>query len=241
MHKMRESLFAGLYNRRDMLRIGSISLAASALPPLLQQAAQAAPATLRPTAESVIVLWMAGGVTHIDSFDPKPDAPIEVRGVLRDIPTRLPGVHFCETLPKLAEVNQHLALLRSYSHDSDDHLLSQAYTLSGRKVTATQLFSEPNIGSIVWHVLGPRNGLPGYIAVPGITRPGPPPNNLFVGGWLGNHLAPYALGGLPEEPDFSVGKKLDNPTALVDEDVQPDSIVLSSNLAGGRLVERMHL
>src|SRR5262245_56581326 len=101
---------AGLCHRRDVLRIGSITLAASALPPLLQQVSRAESTELRPTAESVIVLWMAGGVTHVDSFDPKPDAPVEVRGVLGDIATQLPGVHFCETLPRLANVNQHLAL-----------------------------------------------------------------------------------------------------------------------------------
>src|SRR5690606_27483034 len=128
--------------------------------------------------------WMGGGVTHIDSFDPKPEAPEEIRGTLTAIPTVLPGVNFCETMPHMAAVADKLTLVRSFSHDSNDHLLSQAFTLSGRKVTQAQLFSEPNIGAIVSHLQGPRNGLPGYIAVPGITRPGPPPHNLFVGGWL---------------------------------------------------------
>ena len=172
-------------------------------------------------AKSVIFLWMAGGVTHIDSFDPKPEAPVEVRGMLGDIATKLPGVRFCETVPELASVADKLAVLRSFSHDSSDHLISQVYTLSGRRVTMSELYSEPNIGSLVWRLQGPRNGLPGYIAVPGITRPGPPPYNLFVGGWLGNQYAPYCLGGLPEQPDFTVGEKLDNPPAEASEDLQP--------------------
>jgi hypothetical protein len=163
-------------------------------------------------ARSVVVLWMAGGVTHIDSFDPKPQAPVEVRGVLGDIATPLPGVRFCETMPRLAELAHELAVIRNFSHDSDDHLLSQVYTLSGRKVNQNQLFTEPNVGSVVSRLQGPANGLPAYIAVPGITRPGPPPHNLFVSGWLGSQYVPYCLGGLPEQPDFAVGEKLYDPT-----------------------------
>jgi hypothetical protein len=190
-------------------------------------------------ATSVIYLWMAGGVTHIDSFDPKPQAPVEIRGTLTDIPTALPGVHFCETVPRLAAIADQFALLRSYSHDSDDHLLSQVYTLSGRKVLPTQLFTEPNIGSIVSHLLGPRKGLPGYIAVPGFTRPGPPPHNLFVGGWLGRQYAPFNL--LPDHPDFAAGEKSYDPPSKVDESLVPESIGLSPDITLARLHERAQL
>src|SRR5207244_3389186 len=129
---------------------------------LAEQAGQAAP---KARAKSVIVLWMAGGVTHIDSFDPKPDAPVEVRGTLRAIPTTLPGVLFNEPMTRLARLAHRLTVVRSFAHGSNDHFLSQAHVLSGRKVTQAQLLTEPNVGSIVakWH--GPRSGLPGYIAV----------------------------------------------------------------------------
>jgi hypothetical protein len=233
----------GLLGRRDLLRVGSLSIAATAVPHLFRSAcaAEAKAAEGQGRAKSVIFLWMAGGVTHIDSFDPKPDAPIEYRGILEDIATSLPGVHFCETIPCLAKIAHELCLVRSFSHDSDDHLLSQVYTLSGRKVNMTQLFSEPNIGSIIWHLQGPRNGLPGYIAVPGITRPGPPPHNLFVGGWMGSQYAPYCLGGLPEQPDFSVGQKLYDPPAQVTEDLKPKSLTLDGDLALARLERRSNL
>jgi hypothetical protein len=184
---------------------------------------------------------MAGGVTHIDSFDPKPDAPVEYRGILGDIATSMPGVRFCETIPHLAKIAHELCLVRSFSHDSDDHLLSQVYTLSGRKVNMTQLFSEPNIGSIIWHLQGPRNGLPGYIAVPGITRPGPPPHNLFVGGWMGSQYAPYCLGGLPEQPDFAVGEKLYDPPSQVEEDLKPKSLTLGKEVPLARFEGRTNL
>lgn len=242
---------AAWWTRRDVLRVGSLAIAAHAVPagmlasglsPSTSSAATTAATTgRRGRAQSVIFLWMAGGVTHIDSFDPKPQAPVEIRGVLDDIATRLPGVRFCETIPQLAQVADRLAVVRSFSHDSDDHLLSQVYTLSGRKVTQNQLFSEPNIGSIVSRLQGPRNGLPAYIAVPGITRPGPPPHNLFVGGWLGSPHVPYCLGGLPEQPDFTVGEKLYDPPAKKDESLTPKSLSLGPDLADGRLGRRAAL
>jgi len=229
----------GLLHRRDVLRVGSLTIAAAAVPPTL---AEAAAASRRGTAQSVIYLWMGGGVTHLDSFDPKPDAPQEIRGTLSDIPTSLPGVRFSEVMPNLAKIADQLALIRSFSHDSDDHLLSQVYTLSGRKVNQSGLFSEPNLGSIVSYLQGPRNGLPGYIAVPGITRPGPPPHNLFVAGWLGNAFKPYCLGGLPSPADFTVEpERWDNPNSVYEEDLRPKSLTLSSEVPLARLDRRMQL
>lgn len=230
-------------DRRDLLRIGSLSIAASALPTMLSSVAPttAAEQRGRSKAQSVIFLWMAGGVTHIDSFDPKPNAPIEVRGTLETISTSLPGVQFCETIPELAKVADRLAVLRSFSHDSDDHLLSQVYTLSGRKVDRNRLFTEPNIGSMVSFLQGSRGSLPPYIAVPGITRPGPPPHNFFLPGWLGSHHSPYCLGGVPEQPDFTANPQLDDPPAQYEEDLVPKSLALDAALTRQRLDGRVQL
>lgn len=229
----------GLFNRRDLLRIGSVSIAGSTLP---MSFASDAPAGVRGQAKSVIYLWMGGGVTHIDSFDPKPDAPEEIRGTLGTIATNMPGVHFSEVMPNLAKIADKLALLRNFSHDSDDHLLSQVYTLSGRKVDRNGLFSEPNIGSIVSYLQGPRNGLPGYIAVPGVTRPGPPPHDLFVAGWLGSQYKPYCLGGLPNPADFTIEpERWDAPDPRADEDLTPQSLVLSPDIPLARLDRRTEL
>src|SRR5213078_4102261 len=74
---------------------------------------------------------------------------------------------------------------------------------SGRRVTPAQITSEPNVGSIVARLLGPRGGFPGYLAVPGTTRPGPPPKNLFGAGWLGAEYAPFPTGGAPRNEDFT--------------------------------------
>src|SRR5262249_42208708 len=83
------------------------------------------------------------------------------------------------------------------------HLLSQVYMLSGRKVTMAQLMTEPNIGSIVAHLHGPRAGFPSYIAIPGTTRPGPPPYALFTGGWLGRQFDPFFSRGPPRDEGFT--------------------------------------
>ena len=229
-------------SRRDLLWHGSVGVGAAMLPNFLQAGTRAAfhPSDTK-KAESVIFLWMGGGVTQFESFDPKPDAPEEIRGTLGAISTSVPGVQFGEVMTELARQADDLCVVRSFSHDSNDHLLSQAYTLSGRKVTMAQLFSEPNIGSIVSYLNGPRNGLPGYIAVPGITRPGPPPYMLFVGGWLGNGHAPFCVGGLPEQPDFTVGEKSANPSPWFEEDLQPRELLPPAGLSGARLGQRLSL
>lgn len=228
------------FSRREVLRVGSIGLSAALWPGLNEQAA-AQEKLVGVKAQSVILLWMAGGVTHHDSLDPKPESPEEIRGTLAPIATTLPGVQFAESCPMLARLAHKFCLVRSFSHDSNDHFLSQAYCLSGRKVTMQQITSEPNVGSIVSYLQGPRNGLPGYIAVPGITRPGPPPTNEFVGGWLGGQYGPFCVGGEPEQPDFTVGEKSANPSPIAIEDLAPKTLALLDGLNLNRLGERSQL
>lgn len=219
----------GLLHRREVLRIASLSVAGSLLP-----AAYAAIG--RSKARSVIVLWMAGGVTHLDSFDPKPGAPAEIRGSLRSLATTLPGVRFSETLPNLAKQTHLLALVRTFSSGNDDHFLSQAFALSGRRVTPTQITTEPNVGSIVAKLLGPRGGLPGYLAIPGTTRPGPPPTNEFTGGWLGREYDPFATGGKPRNEDFTarVGE-------AAEDDFHLQALQYAADMNAGRLSSRQTL
>ena len=90
-----------MLERRDLLRVGAFSFAAGMLPRGVNAAQGIRPHTST-RADSVIFLWMGGGVTHIDSFDPKPDAPEEIRGTVRAIPTTLPGVQFGEPMPEEA-------------------------------------------------------------------------------------------------------------------------------------------
>src|SRR5262249_27761166 len=198
---MTPTAFSPLLSRRDLLRIGPVGIAATLAPMLLRASPIAA------KAKSVILLWMAGGVTHIDSFDPKPESPAEIRGDLTSISTTLPGIRFCEVMPEMAKLAHRIALVRSYTSGNDDHFQSQAAALSGRRVSLAQITTEPNVGAVVAKLLGPRAGFPGYIAVPGTTRPGPPPTNFFTGGWLGREYAPFGTGGQPRNEDFTAHVK----------------------------------
>jgi hypothetical protein len=238
----RPPAWSAFFSRRDFLRVGSLGIAATLAPGSPSRASGSevqAPDGRTGTCRSVIVLWLAGGVTQLESFDPKPEAPEAVRGTLRAIETRLPGVRFSETLPCLAGVADRLAVLRSYSHGDNDHFVAQAYALSGRKVGRDQITTEPNVGSVVACLRGARAGLPGYVAVPGTTRPGPPPTNLFVGGWLGRQYDPFASGG--EGVDFTRGKKSDNPPAEFAEDLQPPVLALPDGVDTERFGGRVRL
>jgi Protein of unknown function (DUF1501) len=177
---------------------------------------------------------MMGGVTHIDSFDPKPDAPEEIRGSLGTVQTTLPGVRFTEVMPCLAKQTDKLALIRTFASGNDDHLLSQAMALSGRPITLQQITTEPNLGSICAKLNGSRAGFPGYIAVPGTTRPGPPPFNLFVGGWLGQQYAPFSTGGKPKNEDFTEHVKEDPEEEFAKQGVKPADGLDAGRLAGRR-------
>jgi len=132
---------ASLLSRRDVLRVGPLSIAGSLLPHAWASAAETstnAKTSPQSKADSVIFLWMGGGVTHIDSFDPKPHAPEKIRGTLGTISTSLPGAHFGEPMSQLARIADELCLVRSFSHDSNNHLLSQAYTLPVRTFLTSQ-------------------------------------------------------------------------------------------------------
>ena len=223
---------SGFFHRRDLLRFGSVSVAAGLLPPSLLGNSTPAPGSAR----SVIFLWMAGGVTHHETFDPKPEAPEEIRGSLGTVQTRLPGVRFSEVCPELAKISDKLAVIRTYAPGSDDHFHAQAMALSGRKVTPAQITTEPNVGAVVAKLLGPRAGFPGYIAVPGVTRPGPPPKNLFVGGWLGSQFAPFPTGGQPKNPDFTARVK-----EAPEEAFHQQGLQLAEGLTVSRLGDRQLL
>lgn len=217
-----------LVSRRDLLRVASVGVAGTLL-------SGVSPAN-HPSgkAKSVIVLWMGGGVTHLDSFDPKPDAPREVRGSLGAIRTTLPGILFSEVMPHLARQTHRLAVLRSFVARTDDHFLAQAYGLSGRQVTMDRITTEPNVGAVVAKLLGPRNHLPGYIAVPGTTRPGPPPKNLFTGGWLGREYDPFSTGGKPRNEDFTAHVKEASEEDFHRQALTPPPELSDSRIAGRR-------
>lgn len=191
-------------HRRSFLRWGGVTLAATAAE-LLGTGEMARAATKeRATADQVVLLWLPGGVTHHESFDPKPEAPEEIHGPIQAIETNVPGVRFAETLPYLAGQMDKMALIRSYAAGTNDHFDGQAYALSGRNFLPSGILSEPNFGCFINQQLGATGGLPGYIAVPGSTRPGPPNTDMFVPAYLGEKFAPFCTMGEPRNNDFKV-------------------------------------
>src|SRR5262245_38994043 len=125
-------------SRRELLRIGGLGLAGLTLADLLRIEGRAK--TPSPPARSVILMWMQGGPSHIDTFDPKPDAPTEIRGEFGSIPTTLPGVRLCEHLPHLAHNLDKFTIIRSgYSYNAG-HGIADAYMLSGWRWTPTTVY-----------------------------------------------------------------------------------------------------
>ena len=190
-------------NRRNLLRFAGVTLAASA-PQLLGLRQAISQSAHRASADQVLFLWLPGGVTHHASFDPKPEAPEEVRGPIQAIETNVPGVRFAEVMTSLARHMDKIALIRSYAAGTSDHFEGQAYALSGRNILPGGILSEPNFGCVIHHQLGATGGLPGSIAVPGSTRPGPPNTDMFVPAYLGQEFAPFCTMGEPRNKDFQV-------------------------------------
>src|SRR5438270_300741 len=114
-------------SRRDFLRIGAVG--GLTLPTLLQQQAQGA--TSRARAKSVLLVYLGGGMSHHDSFDPKPDAPEEVRGLYKPIDSNVPGLRVTDMLPRMARSMHRVSLIRSGAHNNDHHETATNWVLSG--------------------------------------------------------------------------------------------------------------
>jgi hypothetical protein len=151
---------AGGVSRRDFLRLGGLSVIG--LSAAEQRArAEASGKGLR----RCIFVLMTGGPSHLDTFDPKPAAPGEIRGPFKAIATATPGLQLCEALPLLAQRSEKFALVRGMSHDAAPiHETGQQFIQTGRLVTKDLV--PPSLGSIVSRLLGPRNDLPPYAILP---------------------------------------------------------------------------
>jgi hypothetical protein len=144
-----------------MLKAGLAGLAGLSLPSLLALRSQAANAGASlPGRRAVILLWMTGGPSHIDTWDVKPEMPSEVRGPFRDIPTRLPGVHLCEYLPKQAAMMDRFTLIRSIDCRESNHepnMVMQTAQLAAEPRTNPKGHLYPAIGSIVAKLRGAQH------------------------------------------------------------------------------------
>ncbi len=150
-------------SRRDFLRVGALSALGLSLSDALRSEASTGGRT-RARAQSVILVYLGGGLSHHDSFDMKPDAPAEIRGNYRPAGTNVPGLRICEKLPRMARVMNKLTLIRSGAHNNDHHETATNWVLSGR--FGSPFGDYPAIGAVVSHQLGFRGPLPPYVAIP---------------------------------------------------------------------------
>ena len=147
--------------RRDSLRLGALGAFSGGL---LQRLAAAPASAGKPRAKSVVLIFLGGGISHHDTFDPKPDAPPEVRGKYGTQATPVPGVRFTDKIPLLANRLPRYTLVRSGSHHNDHHETATNWVLSGR--FGSPFGDYPAMGAVVSQQLGFRGELPPYVAIP---------------------------------------------------------------------------
>lgn len=202
--------------RREAMRIGGLSALGLSLPQLLasRQLAAAVPGTGdKGTAKSCIVLFLMGGAPQHSTFDPKPDAPALIRGDFGPISTAIPGVQYCELLPRLAQLADRLAVVRAMSTSDNAHSSSGYFMLTGvphspqNRENVNPGFPNdfPQLGAIVRKFIAPRGHLPAAMRLPhriyntdGSVWPGQD------GGFLGRAADPWLLNCRPADPDFRV-------------------------------------
>jgi hypothetical protein len=189
----RTSRDCGGTTRRDFLKVGALGLTGLSLPGLLRLR-RAAASEGRPTRDtSVIWLWLGGGPTHIETFDPKMSAPAEFRSAVGAVQTSLPGVQIGSLFPQMARMANRLAFVRSFAHGNSGHAGGTHFVMTGvdhppADSGAPQI--RPSLGSIAARVRGannPRTGIPTYIRLSGLYADGPH--------GLGAAYAPFDVGG----------------------------------------------
>jgi hypothetical protein len=204
------------FGRRELLRVGGLSALGLSLPNLLGagRVSASSPPPLSSTfgrAKNVIFLWLQGGPPQHETFDPKPDAPAEIRGPFAPIATNVPGIDFCELLPRTARIADKLAVVRSISTDNNLHDASGYWVLTGykyvgpesRKISPTDW---PYLGSIV-KMLKPSDRVPALSSVwlPDVMRLN---DNVQpagqTAGFLGKRWDPDRFLGDPADPNYKV-------------------------------------
>ena len=171
---------------------------------LIRLRAEAARAVGKASPDQVncILVWLDGGPTHYEMFDPKPDAPSDVRGKFDPIPTTVPGVQFCETVPRLAKTLDKMAIIRSICHKDPNHGGGNHYMMTGAPTPVpvncgSSVSFHPSFGSMVSHLRGINDGLPAYATLPRKSRSAGPH-------FLGGQHAPFVIDGDPNRKGYRV-------------------------------------
>lgn len=209
------------YSRREWIRLGGIGLGGLTLPGLLQHRQSHAAGNPPTRAKSVIVLFNSGGLPQHETFDPKPEAPAEIRGAFGAIPTRTPGLQVGELMPKIAQLTDRMAVIRSMVTGDNAHSTSGYQMLTGvphaplgRENAAPGKPNDwPSMGGLVSALRPPQAGLPSSISLPRrmANNNGQDPWPGTDAGFLGRRYDPWLLECDPSAPEFMVpGGKLPN-------------------------------
>jgi len=209
-------------SRREAIRAGALAMTGLAMPGLFRGRDLAAAAEAGRIAgagfgraRSCLLIFMWGGPSQLDTWDPKPDAPREVRGEFQSIATRTPGVRIGEHFPALATRTDRLAIVRSMTHDDQAHLSSAHRLLTGHLAPRPHSDAAPpspqdwpHLGSIVAKLHPRRGALPPAVTMPWTVMHPAAPGGRAPGqnaGWLGKAFDPLAVDGDPNAPGFHVG------------------------------------
>jgi hypothetical protein len=175
-------------SRRHFLHLGMLSSFGLTLSDYFRlQAANSA------RARSCILIWLDGGPSHLDTFDPKPDAPSEVRSIFKPISTSVPGLQICEHLPRTAKIMHEVALIRSLTHELGNHDTGTRFLLTGNRPTPALEF--PSLGSIVASEADLKQALPPYVAIPNDATGGN--SNAAKSGFLPRAFSAFNVGDDP--------------------------------------------
>ena len=189
-------------SRRAFLQFGLSAFGTLSMPDCYRLRARAATATADRTA--VIIVWLRGGGSHLDTYDPKPTAPAEYRGPFTARQTRTPGLRLTELLPRHAAISDRFTILRSLAHTGGGHPAGSLQLLSGDPDAQDKLKpAYPDVMSVAHRVrYDPRRALPNYVGVNPIVRY----DNFTIAGpaYLGEGYAPFAVTGDPNAPNFRV-------------------------------------
>lgn len=191
--------------RRNCLKLGLGTFLGGGLANSLRVRAKAAASDsggLRARAKSCILVWLDGGPTHYETFDPKPLAPAEIRGEFAAISTKLPGVQFSKHLQRLAGIADKYAVIRSIRHNQGNHGAGNHYMMTGappRIPVGCGAFVSfhPSLGSVTAYERGNDDGLPAYFSMPRMSRSGGP-------NFLGAKYAPFVVSDNPNSANFRV-------------------------------------
>ncbi len=196
---MTNGRFMSPTSRRGFLTVGTIGLGGLTLADLLRLEARAEPKNYAPIAakaDSVIHIFLPGGIAHQETFDPKPFAPIEYRGDMGSIPTKIEGEKFSQTMQQTAQIADKLTVIRSMTHGEAAHERGTHNMFTGYRPSPALQY--PSMGSVVSHEYGPKNNLPPYVCIP--NQP-----NVYAGtGYLSSSFSPFSLGRDPADPGFQV-------------------------------------